>query len=256
MKRAAFQKKLMITWSEKKIGVEIKLYEKGVFVHRKLDEVTTDNNGSFTVSGTAKEFSKIDPQLNIYHRCNYKGPCYQKLTIKVPSKYISKGKQKTDCLSYVNEGRRTCFPIATWYMMATITAISKMGKKCDWSYHGGKITQEKPSNSRYTDSVDLCFITKTVCRFIVKMLFHKLLMLALLTCACAAPGSGRISVSISYNRFYKCMSQCLKEKHKQPNVLDSHSYDACYNKCIIEGNPSEEAVPKDQQNEDNEDENL
>ncbi|VDK57612.1 unnamed protein product [Cylicostephanus goldi] len=112
-------------------GVKIELYEKEICksklhnelnFHRKLAEVKTDNSGSFAISGTAKELSKIDPQLNIYHNCNYKGPCYQKLKIKIPSEYISKGKQikkyfkinlelatkfkgqKTDCWSFSNSG--------------------------------------------------------------------------------------------------------------------------------------------------------
>lgn len=76
-------------------GVKVKLYEKELsercsfqaiplaadrqlrFVisvfDRKMAEDKTDGNGWFKVSGTAKEVSKIDPQLNIYHKCNYKG---------------------------------------------------------------------------------------------------------------------------------------------------------------------------------------
>ncbi|CAJ0597906.1 unnamed protein product, partial [Cylicocyclus nassatus] len=74
-------------------GVKIKLYDKEFFIDRKLAQVKTDNNGSFKISGTAKELSKIDPQLNIYHKCNYKWLCYKKLRIRIPSKYISKGEQ-------------------------------------------------------------------------------------------------------------------------------------------------------------------
>ncbi|CAJ0597893.1 unnamed protein product [Cylicocyclus nassatus] len=99
-------------------GVKIKLYDVEPLKDRKLAQTKTDKDGSFTISGTAKEFSKIDPQLNIYHKCNYKGPCYKKLSIKIPSKYISKGEkvkqylnihtmelglkikgQKTDCMN-------------------------------------------------------------------------------------------------------------------------------------------------------------
>ncbi|KIH44106.1 Transthyretin-like family protein [Ancylostoma duodenale] len=74
-------------------GVKVKLYEKEMMFDRKLDQGKTDKNGWFKLSGTAKEVSQIDPQLNIYHKCNYKGPCYKKIAIKIPSKYISKGKK-------------------------------------------------------------------------------------------------------------------------------------------------------------------
>ncbi|EYC28572.1 hypothetical protein Y032_0007g3294 [Ancylostoma ceylanicum] len=72
-------------------GVKVKLYEKEMMFDRKLDQDKTDKNGWFKLSGTAKEVSEIDPQLNIYHKCNYKGPCYKKITIRIPSKYITKG---------------------------------------------------------------------------------------------------------------------------------------------------------------------
>ncbi|KIH51777.1 Transthyretin-like family protein [Ancylostoma duodenale] len=54
-------------------GVKVKLYEKEVFFDRKLDQGKTDTDGVFKLWGAAREISSIDPQLNIYHKCNYKG---------------------------------------------------------------------------------------------------------------------------------------------------------------------------------------
>ncbi|KHJ98929.1 Transthyretin-like family protein [Oesophagostomum dentatum] len=73
-------------------GVKVKLYEKEMMFDRKLAQGATDANGNFKLSGTAKEISKIDPQLNIYHKCNYKGLCYKKISIGIPTEYITKGK--------------------------------------------------------------------------------------------------------------------------------------------------------------------
>ncbi|EPB67484.1 Transthyretin-like family protein [Ancylostoma ceylanicum] len=55
----------------------------------------TDETGAFMLSGTAKEISQIDPQLNILHRCNYEGPCWMKKRIKIPSKYVVAGTNAT-----------------------------------------------------------------------------------------------------------------------------------------------------------------
>ncbi|EPB69005.1 Transthyretin-like family protein [Ancylostoma ceylanicum] len=73
-------------------GVKVKLYERELFFDRKLDQAKTDTNGTFELWGSAREITKIDPQLNIYHKCNYTGSCYKKISMKVPSKYIVKGK--------------------------------------------------------------------------------------------------------------------------------------------------------------------
>ncbi|KIH49099.1 Transthyretin-like family protein [Ancylostoma duodenale] len=70
---------------------------------RKLDEGRTDANGVFKLWGTAKEISHIDPQLNIYHKCNYKGPCYKKIPIDIPEEYINAG-NRGDILTYFDIG--------------------------------------------------------------------------------------------------------------------------------------------------------
>ncbi|RCN42744.1 Transthyretin-like family protein [Ancylostoma caninum] len=84
-------------------GVKVKLYEKEIFLDRKLDQGKTDANGEFKLWGSAREISNIDPQLNIYHKCNYRGPCYKKLPIGIPSKYILKG-NKVDLYKYFDIG--------------------------------------------------------------------------------------------------------------------------------------------------------
>ncbi|CAJ0597778.1 unnamed protein product [Cylicocyclus nassatus] len=74
-------------------GVKLKLYEKEIFFDRKLAQSKTNASGFFKMSGSAREVTEIDPQLNIYHRCNYKGLCMKKIGIIIPSEYIFKGKQ-------------------------------------------------------------------------------------------------------------------------------------------------------------------
>ncbi|PAV87601.1 hypothetical protein WR25_06807 [Diploscapter pachys] len=72
-------------------GVKIKLYDVEVTLDRLLQEGQTDQNGVFRVGGSATEISNIDPKLNIYHRCNYNGICYKKVSIKIPDQFISDG---------------------------------------------------------------------------------------------------------------------------------------------------------------------
>ncbi|VDM66208.1 unnamed protein product [Strongylus vulgaris] len=91
--------------------------------HRKLAETKPDFFGKFKISGSAREVSKIDPRLSIYHRCRYIGvklahwqkidellimiivldyhscsqkllfkPCYKRIRIEIPSEYIASGK--------------------------------------------------------------------------------------------------------------------------------------------------------------------
>uniref|UniRef100_A0A8R1DX46 TransThyretin-Related family domain n=1 Tax=Caenorhabditis japonica TaxID=281687 RepID=A0A8R1DX46_CAEJA len=71
--------------------VKIKLYEKEKIKDVKLDETRTDVYGTFTVSGNKREITNIDPKVNIYHRCNYKGVCYKKIGITIPDNFITKG---------------------------------------------------------------------------------------------------------------------------------------------------------------------
>ncbi|CAJ0594869.1 unnamed protein product [Cylicocyclus nassatus] len=74
-------------------GVRIKLYDKGIFIDTMLDEVGLDNTGSFKISGSAKLWIKMNPRLDIYHRCDYKGACYKKFTMEIPKAYIADGEK-------------------------------------------------------------------------------------------------------------------------------------------------------------------
>ncbi|CAI5442388.1 unnamed protein product [Caenorhabditis angaria] len=72
-------------------NIKTKLYEKEILLDKLLDERATDSAGSFTLSGNKKELTAIDPHVNIYHKCNYNGPCYKKLKIAIPKSFITEG---------------------------------------------------------------------------------------------------------------------------------------------------------------------
>ncbi|KAK6752810.1 hypothetical protein RB195_003920 [Necator americanus] len=72
-------------------GVKVKLYEKDILLDSKMDEGRTDLTGCFTLYGTEREITNIDPKVNIYHKCNYWGPCYKKFGITIPDEYITEG---------------------------------------------------------------------------------------------------------------------------------------------------------------------
>ncbi|CAJ0597780.1 unnamed protein product [Cylicocyclus nassatus] len=82
-------------------GVKMKLEDAEIIFNRKLQQRKTDTDGTFMLTGSAKEWSKIDPKLNIYHKCNYKGRCYRKLSIYIPKEYIIPGKK---AVKYYNIG--------------------------------------------------------------------------------------------------------------------------------------------------------
>ncbi|KHJ94762.1 Transthyretin-like family protein [Oesophagostomum dentatum] len=73
-------------------NIKVKLYEKEIFFDRKMDEKRTNSTGGFYLSGSKKEITNIDPKLNIYHKCNYKGLCYKKIGVTIPDSYITHGK--------------------------------------------------------------------------------------------------------------------------------------------------------------------
>ncbi|VDO90427.1 unnamed protein product [Heligmosomoides polygyrus] len=79
--------------------VKVKLYDKEVLFDSKLAEGRTDASGYFRIGGHKKEISQIDPKLNIYHKCNYKG-----VTFEIPSKFITRGKtpEKTFDIGTIN----------------------------------------------------------------------------------------------------------------------------------------------------------
>ncbi|KAK6035949.1 Transthyretin-like family protein [Cooperia oncophora] len=57
--------------------VKVKLYDKEVVLDSKLGQTRTNRNGEFRVSGHKREFSTIDPKVNIYHKCNYRGVSFR-----------------------------------------------------------------------------------------------------------------------------------------------------------------------------------
>ncbi|CAB3398328.1 unnamed protein product [Caenorhabditis bovis] len=76
--------------------VRVKLFEDGTIYDSKLDSVKTSMDGTFRVSGSQRKIRKIDPKINIYHRCNYSGICPKKVTIHVPKNAIAKGNKGAD----------------------------------------------------------------------------------------------------------------------------------------------------------------
>ncbi|EFP11215.1 hypothetical protein CRE_30985 [Caenorhabditis remanei] len=74
-------------------NIKLKLYENEILFDRLMEEGRTDSNGQFRVSGNKREISRIDPKLNVYHKCNYNGLCYKKFTIKIPKDYINSGRE-------------------------------------------------------------------------------------------------------------------------------------------------------------------
>ncbi|KAK6059835.1 Transthyretin-like family protein [Cooperia oncophora] len=72
-------------------NVTVKLYEEEIFFDTKLDQSRTDSDGKFRLSGSKREITNIDPKVNIYHKCGYKGLCIKRLKIYIPDKYITKG---------------------------------------------------------------------------------------------------------------------------------------------------------------------
>ncbi|KHJ93612.1 Transthyretin-like family protein [Oesophagostomum dentatum] len=57
-----------------------------------MDEGKTDSSGNFYLRGGKREVTNIDPKVNIYHKCNYDGPCVKKLDIVIPDEYITNSK--------------------------------------------------------------------------------------------------------------------------------------------------------------------
>ncbi|GMR38983.1 hypothetical protein PMAYCL1PPCAC_09178, partial [Pristionchus mayeri] len=73
--------------------VKVKLYDVDTLDPDDLmAEDVSKADGSFQLSGSETENTKIDPKLNIYHKCNYNGLCLKKISIKIPKDYVSKGK--------------------------------------------------------------------------------------------------------------------------------------------------------------------
>ncbi|EGT49219.1 CBN-TTR-25 protein [Caenorhabditis brenneri] len=71
--------------------VKVKLYEDGTIYDTKMDTMNTLADGTFNIHGSQKKIRKIDPKINIYHRCNHVGLCPKKVVIHVPKNAVAKG---------------------------------------------------------------------------------------------------------------------------------------------------------------------
>ncbi|CAI2348944.1 unnamed protein product [Caenorhabditis sp. 36 PRJEB53466] len=76
-------------------GVKIKIYDEDKLSPDELMVAgKTDSDGRFDLKGSADEFTSIEPKINIYHDCDDGiKPCQRKITVYIPSKYISSGKE-------------------------------------------------------------------------------------------------------------------------------------------------------------------
>ncbi|CAD6199661.1 unnamed protein product [Caenorhabditis auriculariae] len=72
--------------------VRLKLYEKDILWDTLMKESYSGPDGTFIIAGDGREITNIDPKLNIYHKCNYNGPCVKKFGITIPDQFISAGK--------------------------------------------------------------------------------------------------------------------------------------------------------------------
>ncbi|KAK6048664.1 Transthyretin-like family protein, partial [Cooperia oncophora] len=51
-----------------------------------MDQMDTQSDGHFSLSGSASELTPIDPEVRIYHDCNDHGkPCQREWIIRIPS---------------------------------------------------------------------------------------------------------------------------------------------------------------------------
>ncbi|CAI4231371.1 unnamed protein product [Auanema sp. JU1783] len=94
-KQAAAAKGKLLCNGEPLENIRIKLYEKELTFDVKMGETTTNSDGEFEVSGWKTEYSKIEPKVNIYHRCGFTGmlssTCYKKFSIYIPTNFINVG---------------------------------------------------------------------------------------------------------------------------------------------------------------------
>ncbi|CAJ0942212.1 unnamed protein product, partial [Mesorhabditis belari] len=79
-------------------GALIKLYDKDTLgKDDRLGSVKTGHDGTYQLSGNAREITNIDPKINIYHDCNDgMKPCQRKFHISIPSRYINSGKNPSN----------------------------------------------------------------------------------------------------------------------------------------------------------------
>ncbi|CAJ0951420.1 unnamed protein product, partial [Mesorhabditis belari] len=78
-------------------NVKLKLYDVDTVpdIDDLMKEGFSNADGSFELVGKEKEWTTIDPKLNIYHRCNYDGRCFQKVEIVIPKDFVVDGELST-----------------------------------------------------------------------------------------------------------------------------------------------------------------
>ncbi|KAK6752809.1 hypothetical protein RB195_003920 [Necator americanus] len=93
-----------------------------------MDEGRTDLTGCFTLYGTEREITNIDPKVNIYHKCNYWGPCYKKFGITIPDEYITEGSypKHTFNIGTINLAAEICLD-ATIFQLSAISVNQSAG---------------------------------------------------------------------------------------------------------------------------------
>uniref|UniRef100_A0A915DLP4 G-protein coupled receptors family 1 profile domain-containing protein n=1 Tax=Ditylenchus dipsaci TaxID=166011 RepID=A0A915DLP4_9BILA len=75
-------------------NILVKLYDKDRFVSMddKMAQTKTSADGTFSLSGSTREMSTIDPKVYFFHDCNDGiKPCQRRVSIGIPSKYVNDG---------------------------------------------------------------------------------------------------------------------------------------------------------------------
>ncbi|CAJ0589908.1 unnamed protein product [Cylicocyclus nassatus] len=76
------------------VGVKVKLWDEdeGMDPDDLLDEGYTDANGRFSLKGSTRELTNIDPVFKVYHDCDDGlKPGQRKVKFRIPDSYISSG---------------------------------------------------------------------------------------------------------------------------------------------------------------------
>ncbi|GMT19227.1 hypothetical protein PFISCL1PPCAC_10524, partial [Pristionchus fissidentatus] len=72
--------------------VKLKLYDVDIGpIDDLLDQMDSKADGTFELNGHTEEVTNIDPKLNIYHDCEDFLPCQRRISILIPTSYISTG---------------------------------------------------------------------------------------------------------------------------------------------------------------------
>ncbi|CAJ0605730.1 unnamed protein product [Cylicocyclus nassatus] len=82
----------LVCYGKPATDIKVKLYEKEIFFDKKLDQGKTDQDGRFSLHGSAEESTSIDPALYIYHTCNYNTPLLCRIaSIDIPKDFVTEG---------------------------------------------------------------------------------------------------------------------------------------------------------------------